>query len=151
LIAAAVLAVGALLLVVTLALPQTLSLDSPPGRIPYTVDSEFIRYASDGSSSAGGNLVSYNNNGSEIVLYEVYPSFVSAIRAAASPVSILTLPFVLSKEQLQLVRAQARVRTGVAGHNLGNAAALLNAGCAKGAVVGQRRYSTIRPSPFNAG
>jgi hypothetical protein len=138
LFAAAILAMGAFLLVVALALPQTLGLDSPPARIPYTVDSEIVRYANDGSSSVEANLTSYNNNGSEIVLFGVYSSFSTAIRAAAARVGELTLPFVLSKEQWDLVRSQSRVRFGpVGGRFVGNAAALLQAGCVSGPVVGR--------------
>jgi hypothetical protein len=154
LVAAAILGVGAFLLVVTLALPQTLRLVSPPVRIPYTVDSEFVRYADDGSSAIEVHLTSYNNNGSEIVLYEVYPSFGTAIRralgAAASFVGGLTLPFVVSPEQLERVRVAARVSTGLEGYYLGSAAALIKAGCVDGAVVGREtilNYPTVAVQP----
>jgi hypothetical protein len=58
--AAAFLAAALLLLVVTQALPQ------PPPPIPWSVDSEFVRYADDGSSSIEMYATSYESNGSEI-------------------------------------------------------------------------------------
>ena len=62
---AAGLGVGLLLLLVTQALPQT----PPPVNIPYTVDSEFVRYEDDGSPSVEMYLTSYTNqNGAEALV-----------------------------------------------------------------------------------
>jgi hypothetical protein len=55
LFAGAALGAGFLLLIVTQALPHT----PPPVNIPYTVDSEFVRYADDGSPSVEMYLTSY--------------------------------------------------------------------------------------------
>jgi hypothetical protein len=65
---AAILAAAALLLVVAQARPG-----SPPVRIPYTVDSEFIRYANDGSSSIEMVTISYQINGAEILRSRFIP------------------------------------------------------------------------------
>jgi hypothetical protein len=70
LLAAAIVAVGALLFAVTQALSQT----PPPVRIPYTVDSEFIRYGDDGSRAVELYSTSYpNQNGGETVLSRSIP------------------------------------------------------------------------------
>jgi hypothetical protein len=61
LLAGLILGTLALLFVVAQARP------SPPVRIPYTVDSEFIRYANDGSSSIEMYTSSYQRNGAEMI------------------------------------------------------------------------------------
>jgi hypothetical protein len=144
----AAVSIGVFLLAVTLALPQTLSLISPPVRAPYVVESDVVRYAADGTSSLEVQLTSYNNNGSEIVLYEVSPSFLNTMwldmEAAGSVVSRLTLPFVFSPEQLEAIRSTAFVTTGFEHYRLGSAAALLSTGCVIGPVVG---HETILDHP----
>ena len=136
------------LLAVTLALPQTLRLVSPPVRPPYIVDSDVVRYAADGTSSVEVQVGSYNKNGSEIVLYKVSPSFLNTMwldmEAAGSVVSRLTLPFVFSPEQLEAIRSTAFVTTGFEHYRLGSAAALLSTGCVIGPVVG---HETILDHP----
>jgi hypothetical protein len=74
---AAILAAAALLLVVAQARPG-----SPPVRIPYTVDSEFIRYANDGSSSIEMYTTSYQVDGAEIIRSRSIPGhpFGTALR-----------------------------------------------------------------------
>ena len=64
------------------AFPQALRLASPLVRIPYTVDSVFVRHASDGSSTVDIYSTSYNHNRTEIQLSSSVPGnpFVSAIR-----------------------------------------------------------------------
>jgi hypothetical protein len=117
--AGAILGIGALLLVVTQALPRT---PSPP----YTVDSEFIRYSDDHSPVILSVSTSYNDtSGREIVLSRSIPShhFGTAIGHMIDAVwylwSQLTPPPVVNRDQLE--------RT----------AALIRAGCADGAVVGR--------------
>ena len=142
LIAGAILAVGAFLLVVTLALPQTHRLVSPPVRIPYIVDSDVVQYADDGTSAVEEHRGSYNDNGREVGVYAVYPSFLNAIwhalGTAGSVVGRLTLPFIVSPELLKKFESAARVSAGSEhGYALGSAAALIKAGCVCGPVVGR--------------
>jgi hypothetical protein len=66
-IAAAVLAAAAILLIATQASPQ------PVAPIPWTVDSEFIRYADDGSSSIAMYSTSYQSGTSEILVSRSIP------------------------------------------------------------------------------
>ena len=69
--AGAAVGAGLLLLIVTQALPQPL----PPENIPYTVDSEFLRYADDGSPSVEMYLTSYTNqNGAEALVSRSLPN-----------------------------------------------------------------------------
>jgi hypothetical protein len=68
LLAVAVVALGAFVLVVTQAVPQTLRLVSPPVQVPYVVDSEFIQYASDGSSEVAMHTASYSQVRTEFLL-----------------------------------------------------------------------------------
>jgi len=71
LFAGAALGTGLLLLIVTQALPQPL----PPENIPYTVDSEFVRYSDDGSPSVEMYLTSYTNqNGAEALVSRSLPN-----------------------------------------------------------------------------
>jgi hypothetical protein len=66
-LAAAILGAAVFFLMVTQAFPQ------PPPRIPWSVDSEFIRYADDGSSSIEMYATSWESNGSEILLSRSMP------------------------------------------------------------------------------
>ena len=68
LIAGAVLGAVAFVFIATQALPQM-----SPARIPYTVDSEFIRYADDGSSSIEMYSTSYGIDGREFLLSRSIP------------------------------------------------------------------------------
>jgi len=68
--AAAMAGAGAFLLLVTVALSQT----PPPEKIPYTVDSEFMRYGGDGSRAVEMYLTSYmNQNGGEALVSRSIP------------------------------------------------------------------------------
>jgi hypothetical protein len=68
--AGAVLAGGALLFLARQAVPQTM----PPERHPYTVVSEFVQYASDGSPTVAMYSTSYNDQyGREILLSRYIP------------------------------------------------------------------------------
>jgi hypothetical protein len=69
LVAATVVGMGALLIVVTQAIPQTLKLASPTVPIPFSVDSEYFRYADDGSQTVEMYSTSYTDpNGGEVIL-----------------------------------------------------------------------------------
>lgn len=73
LLAVAVVALGAFVLVVTQAVPQTRRLVSPPVRAPYVVDSEFVQYADDGSSEVVMHTTSYSQDGTEVLLSRTLP------------------------------------------------------------------------------
>lgn len=143
--------IGFFLLAVTLALPQTLGLISPSVRAPYIVDSDVVRYAGDGTSSVEVHISSYNRNGSEIVLYEVAPSFVTGIRLGLQSVSAawirLTLPLTVSPDLLEKDESIARGSIGLDHYRLccvGSGPALLSSGCVIGPVVG---HETILDHP----
>jgi hypothetical protein len=149
LVAGAILAVGALFFVVALALSQTHTMVAPPVGVPYIVDSDVVQYADDGTSSVEEHRGSYNDKGREIGVYHVYPSFLNAIRHAlttvGSVVGRLTLPFIVSPELLKKFESAARVSAGSEhGYALGSGAALINAGCVYGPVVG---HETILGHP----
>jgi hypothetical protein len=74
LLAVAVVALGAFVLVVTEAIPQTLQLVSPPVQTPYTVESEFARYAEDGSREVAMHTTSYTQDGNEVLLSRTLPA-----------------------------------------------------------------------------
>jgi hypothetical protein len=67
LVAAGVFASAAFFLLVTQAFPQR------PVRTPWSVDSEFVRYADDGSTSIEMYSTSYESNGAEILLSRSMP------------------------------------------------------------------------------
>jgi hypothetical protein len=73
LLAVAVVALGAFVLVVTQAIPQTLRLVSPPVQVPYVVDSEFVQYASDGAPVVVMHTTSYSQDGKEVLLSRTLP------------------------------------------------------------------------------
>jgi hypothetical protein len=142
LFAGALLGAGAFLFIVALAFPQTLKLVSPRVPIPYSVDSECIRYSYDGSPEGEVYLTSYNYNGSEIILSRTFPGnpFKTAIHRALDAtlsLSYFLRPPRVSAEQWERIKASARIDTGFASELLGNAAALVRAGCMAGPVVGR--------------
>jgi hypothetical protein len=107
LLAAAIVGVGAFLVVVTQALSQT----PPPARIPYTVDSEYIRYGDDGSQAVEMRSTSYTNqNGGEILLSRSiggHPFETAVARSldAALPLwQRLILPFAVSPQDMERFR-----------------------------------------------
>jgi hypothetical protein len=67
LVAAAILAAAVFFLMVAQAFPQR------PAPIPWSVDSEFVRYADDGSASIEMYSTSWESNGSEILLSRSMP------------------------------------------------------------------------------
>jgi hypothetical protein len=152
LLAGAILGTGALfLLAVTQAFPQT-----PPGRIPYIVHSEYVRYAEDGSSAVEMYLTSYNNDQeNEILLSRSLPgnplgtALARTLDAALPAWQRLTRLLTVSDKELETIRAIRAARPGVgfisgcAGgcsvlHRWGfaRAAAGANAGCLAGPIVG---------------
>jgi hypothetical protein len=148
--------IACFLLGVTLALPQTLKLISPTVRAPYIVDSDIVRYGFDGTPSVELSLGSYNNDGSEVVVYEVAHSLLPAIKlglqAIGPVVGRLTLLFVVSGEQAERAKLIARVSAGFEGYWLGGAATLIHSGCVNGPVVGHEtilNHQTIAVRQFN--
>jgi hypothetical protein len=105
--AACMIGIGAFLWVVTQALSQT----APAVRIPYTVDSEYVRYGDDGSRAVEMYSTSYTNqNGAEILLSRSIPGHplgtaVGRTLDAALPVwQRLILPFVVSSKDMEMYR-----------------------------------------------
>ena len=101
------LGVGLLLLVVTQALPQI----SPPANIPYTVDSEFVRYADDGSPSVEMYLTSYTGqNGAEELVSRSIPNHPlgtalgRTLDAALPAWEQLVLPLTVSSADLERIK-----------------------------------------------
>jgi hypothetical protein len=148
--------IACFLLGVTLALPQTLKLISPTVRAPYIVDSDIVHYGFDGTPSVELSLGSYNNDGSEVVVYEVAHSLLPAIKlglqAIGPVVGRLTLLFVVSREQAERAKLIARVSAGFEGYWLGGAATLIHSGCVNGPVVGHEtilNHQTIAVRQFN--
>jgi hypothetical protein len=73
LLAVAVVALGALVLVVIQAVSQTLGPVPPPVQVPFVVESEFVQYASDGSPQVAMHTTSYSRDGNEVVLSRTLP------------------------------------------------------------------------------
>jgi len=165
LVAGAILAVGTLFLIVAQAFPQMFSLGSPPVKIPYTVDSEFVRYAEDGSSSIEMYSTSYSLNGHEILLSRSLPG--NLLGTAIGRTLDATLPYwsrIMSRltvdaELLEKVRrAAAQAVTVTAGcggkclvlEHYGFARASVGTGCLAGAIVGREtilNYPTVAVRP----
>ena len=157
----AVAAVGiAFLIVVTQAIPQTLELISPPAPPPYTVDSEYVRYADDGSQTVEMYSTSYTSqNGGEIILQRTIPEhpFGTAVGRTLDAVlrllSRLTLPVMISSKELEKIKQSAPLKTVGVISGCGDETCLVlhrwffaradngpGAPCAAGSVVG---YETI--------
>lgn len=120
---------GVFLLVVTQAFPQMLGLGSAPAHIPWTVDSEFLQYAQDGSSSVEMYSRSYELNSNEILVKRSLPSgpFMTLIGRGldrALPVAgRLIAPFVVDEDMRKKAK-QARAGVPSVGFITG-----CNAGC----------------------
>jgi len=116
------------------AFPQTLRLASPLVRIPYTVDSVFVRHASDGSSSVDIYSTSYNHNGTEIQLSSSVPGhpFATAIRRTldATGFVLFHLRALFHPEAEQAESAANAVR--------------VSNGCVDGSVVGRETILNYR-------
>jgi hypothetical protein len=140
--------IAAVLLVVAQAFPQKLL--SSGARIPYTVDSEFFYTPENGSTFVQMSITSYTLEGREIFLSKSLPDDpwgTMMLRAQdfgaalLRPIQELTLPMVASPEQIQKVRALARIAdcawgncTG--GWILGKRTDLLRVGCELAPVAG---------------
>ncbi len=160
LVPAVVLGVGAFLFIVNQAFPQMFGLGAPPVKIPYTVDSEFVRYGNDGSSAVDMYSTSYGFNGHEILLSRSFPGnpFGTVIGRTADAtlpllsrfMSRLTIP----AEELERVRQHAPHTIGavtgcddwtcllVEHYFFQRADAGIGAGCLDGAVVGRETILT---------
>jgi hypothetical protein len=96
------LALVALLLVVTEALPKTLELFSSGLQSPYRVDSELVRYAKDGTATVEMYLTSFNDQGGrEIILSRSLPG--NPLGTAASR-TLDAIPNVFGPLLLRLAR-----------------------------------------------
>ena len=118
------------------AFPQTLRLASPLIRVPYTVDSVFVRRADDGSPAIDMYSTSYSHNGREIQLSSSLPGrpFATAIRRTLDATGFvlfhLRAAFHPDSEQAESIATAVRVRNG----------------CVNGPVVGREtilNYPTV--------
>jgi len=73
LLAVSVVVLAAFVLVVIQAVAQSLRSVSPPIQAPYVVDSEFVRYADDGSREVEMRTTSYSQHGNEVLLSRTLP------------------------------------------------------------------------------
>ena len=155
LLAAAILGVLGFLLIATQA--------SPTIPVPYTVDSEFLRYAEDGSSKIEMFSTSYELNGAEILRSRSIPDrpFGTAIGRALDATlplwSRLMARFTVDAGKLERLRRAARQSVGaITGcdasclvlehHFLARAAASSDTACIGGAIVGSEtilNYPTV--------
>jgi hypothetical protein len=152
--------IAAILLVGVRAFPQKLTLLSSGARIPYTVDSEFFQRREDGSTEVAIYSSSYSREGREVFLSKSVPgdpwgTVMLRARdfgaALLRPIQELSLPLVASPEQIQKVRALARIVdcTGgncTGGWILGNRTELLRSGCELAPVAGHETilgYPTV--------
>jgi hypothetical protein len=142
--AAAIIAAAAILLIATQATPQ------PVAPIPWTVDSEFIRYADDGSSSIEMYSTSYQSNANEILLSRSIPG--NQFKTALAWTADVLIPIhnrligrlVLGRQRLEEIqRADARKVGFVSGCGLHPGCVVLEhysyakaaTGCIDGQVV----------------
>lgn len=115
---AAILGALALLLTVTQAFSKLPSLVQSSLKIPYIVDSEFVRYAADGSPSVDLYATSFSYNGVELILSSTVPGhpFVTAIRQVLDTVGLLifdfTRPFHAKDEQRRRAFTLRRIQNG---------------------------------------
>jgi len=117
LLAAAVLGVGAFLLIVTQTFPQMLGVS--PAKIPYTVDSEFVRYGDALPSAIPLHRIqmystSYNLNGREIILSRSLPAnpFGTALRRVLDPIQDFLSQLLPFSEQAEWARRAPQVIVG---------------------------------------
>ncbi|MGA2736058.1 MAG: hypothetical protein ABSG65_01265 [Bryobacteraceae bacterium] len=160
-IAAAILVLAAFALVVAQAFPQKAA---PPLRIPYTVDSEFLSYANDGSAVVEMYSTSYERDGAEILKSRSIPrhplgTVIGRALDAALPLwSRLTARFTVAPEVLERVRRSAHQAVGaITGcdasclvlehYGFARAAVGLNTACIDGTIVG---HQTILNHPTTA-
>ena len=143
---AAALGAAVLLIVVAQARPG-----SPPVSIPFTADSEFLRYAADGTSSVEMLLTSYEFNGNEVLTWRSIPGHpmgtaLGRMLDAALPLwSQFISRITVDAGTLEKVRRSARSSLGmIAGCNASclalrhyafQRAAAADAPCIAGAVI----------------
>jgi hypothetical protein len=105
--------------------PQALRLASPLVRVPYTVDSVFVRHADDGSPAIDMYSMSYSHNGREIQLSSSLPGhpLATAIRRMlnATGFVLFQIRTAFHRDSEQAESDAVRVRNG----------------CVNGPVVGQ--------------
>jgi hypothetical protein len=166
-------AVGiAFLVVVTQAIPQTLELIAPPAPPPYTVDSEYVRYADDGSQTVEMYSTSYTNqNGREIILERTIPEHPLGTAVGRTLDAVLpywsrfTSAVMVSSKQLEKVHQAAAKAVGVISDCADDTCLVLerwffaraetgpDAPCAAGPVVGHETIlghattAVMRPMP----
>lgn len=111
-------AVGSALFVLAAqAFSQVITLAAPFARIPYTVESSFVRYAKDGSSVVNGYSTSYNHNGREMIVSSSIPGhpFATAVRRTLDATGFvlfhLTIPFRLTAEQRERATSSELIRS----------------------------------------
>jgi hypothetical protein len=140
LLAGTLVTAGVFLLVVTEAFPQMLGLGSLPAHIPWTVDSEFVQYAGDGSSSVEMYSRSYEVNSNEILLKRSLPGgpFMTLIGRgldrALPVVGRFMTPFVVDGDALKKAK-QART-----------ASVAFITGCNAGCLVLEHYFWTKTPT-----
>jgi hypothetical protein len=102
------------------AFPQTLRPTLSLVRIPYTVDSVFVRYADDGSPTVDMYCTLYSHNGSEILLSSFVPGhpFATAVRRAlaATGLVLFHLTTLFHPDTEQAERAAVRISKGCVDH-----------------------------------
>lgn len=161
------------LIVVTQAVPQTLKLISPPPPAPYTVDSEYIRYADDGLRTVEMISTSYmNRQGAEVILERTIPdnlletSVGRTLDAVLPVLRRLALPVMVSPKELEKIKQSAPLKTMGVISGCGDKTCLVlehwffaraengpDAPCAAGAVVGDETIlghsaiAVMRPLP----
>jgi hypothetical protein len=143
--AVTILAGAALLVIVTVALPQTGKTVSPP----WTVDSEFISYDENGSSSIEMYMTSYLVDGEETVLSRVLPG--SPFKAWAGRALEAISPLFVSADRLkreEKIRRSHLRSVFITRCNLGCLNVVYTAfsraerqwtGCVPGSIVGRER------------
>lgn len=102
--AVAILAGAALLAIVAVALPQTTSAVSPP----WTVDSEFLYYNEDGSSSVEMYMTSYSINAAEILLSKTWPGSPFKTVIGRTLDAIGTVPAFVSEREEKIRQSHLR-------------------------------------------
>lgn len=160
------------LIVVTDAIPQTAKLLSPPAPPPYTVDSEYVRYADDGSQAVEMLARSFTDqNGNEVILERTVPDRPLGTAAARTLDAILpllrrlTAPLTVPAKELEKIKQHAPKTLGIVSGCTEKTCLLLehwaferaesgpSAPCAVGSLVGHATilsHSTIgieRPLP----
>lgn len=116
---AATLGSAALLLMVARAFPQISGSASLPPGTKWTVDSELIRYADDGTPSVEMQMTSYKSNSNEVLISRSVPGnvFMTALGrtldAGLPMLNRITLPLMVDPKTLERAREMRREHPGV--------------------------------------